>query len=117
MEETEKKEIVFKYIVPDHVRDLYVNGAYGGLDMAGNIHMTLFNERHPLPEAVTHELRPDDAIGDVTQVAMGPDVIRLVQGSFIMNQRTALALRDWLNKKISLLEANTEGAPEGVTLQ
>jgi len=28
---TTKKEFTFKYIIPDHIQDCYVNGAFGGV--------------------------------------------------------------------------------------
>lgn len=96
-----KKSLTFKYVLPDNLRDFYINGAYGGLTPRGEISMHLYCERNPMPINMTHTINKNGSLSKTTTSEYGADVIRLVQSSVIMDVGTAIAIRDWLDDKIS----------------
>ena len=106
-----KKTFTLKYIIPDDLRDYYINGAYGGLTPRNEISMHLFSERRPIPLSSTHTINKDDSLSKHEKPEYGADLIRLVQSSVVMDVSTAKAIRDWLDNKIKFIE-KTEGKKE-----
>ena len=95
------KEFTFKYVIPDHIQDCYVNGAYGGLTPRNEISMHLFCERHPIPKTIKHKVNPDGSLSKEISTEIGGNVVRLIQSSVIMDEHTAIAIRDWLSDRIN----------------
>ena len=102
------KKFVFKYVVPEEVRDLYVNGAWGGITPRNEIHMHLFSERSAIPEKVTHKINPDGTLSIESEVEFGGDFVRLIQASVVFDLKTAISIRNWINDKILFLEGLKE---------
>jgi len=48
--------VSFRYVYPDDLHDLYVNGLWGGVTPRNEIYVHFFSERHPIPKIVTHEV-------------------------------------------------------------
>lgn len=103
-----KKTFTFKYIIPDDLRDYYINGAYGGVTPRNEISMHLFSERTPIPLSLTHTINKNDTLSKESKPEYGADVIRLVQSSVVMDVSTAIAIREWLDKKIKFIEGKKE---------
>lgn len=99
------KTITFKYVYPEDLRDLYVNGVYGGVTPRNEIFAHLYSERLPIPKKVTHNILDDNKIGTIESSEKGGDVVRFIQTSIVMDKDTAIALRDWLNDRIKFIEA------------
>ncbi len=109
MTETKQDRIKFKYVIPEDLRDYYVNGMWGGVTPRGEIHMQFYNERHPIPKSITHKINNDTILGEVLEHDKGGDVVRAVQTSVVMDLSTAIAIRDWLNEKIDILQKQSTG--------
>jgi len=58
-----KPEITFKYVFNYGYNPTYVNGAQGGFSPRGEMVINFYLERQPLPEAISHEITPEGAIG------------------------------------------------------
>lgn len=101
----EKKpiQLVFKYVCPEDLRDLYVNGLYGGVTPRDEIYIHFYSERHPIPKKATHTLDKKGMVGKVGNMELGGDVVRLIQSSISMDVSTAVAFRDWLNERIDFI--------------
>lgn len=98
-----KKTVKYKYVIPDHIQDCHITGAWGGLFQNGNFHMHLFNERPPIPKQVTVQHDEDGSASEV-KAETGGDVVRLIQSSIIMDIGTAVSIRDWLDRMIKRFE-------------
>ena len=61
-----KPEITFKYVFNYGYNPSYVNGAQGGFSPRGEMVINFYLERQPLPEAISHEITPEGAIGRET---------------------------------------------------
>ncbi|MFA5181087.1 MAG: hypothetical protein WC405_07175 [Syntrophales bacterium] len=93
-------KITFKYVYPEDLRDLYVNGLWGGVTPRGELYVHFYSERHPIPKKVTHEITEDGALTGIADIQSGGDAVRLIQTSITMDVHTAVAFRDWLTKQI-----------------
>jgi hypothetical protein len=67
--------------------------------------MHLFCERHPIPKNIKHKVKADGTLSDEISTEKGGDVVRIIQSSVIMDENTAIAIRDWLNDRIKFLES------------
>jgi len=103
-----KKEFTFKYVIPDHIQDCYVNGAFGGVTPRNEISMHLFCERHPIPKNIKHKIKADGSLSKEELREVGGDVVRIIQSSVIMDEHTAIAVRDWLNDRLKYFESLRE---------
>jgi len=109
-DKAKKKKLAFKYVYPDNLRDLYVNGAWGGITGRKEVHIHFYSERPPIPKSVSHELNADSTLGKQIKEETGGDIVRLVQASIIMDFNTAVSIRNWLNRMMeSLQEEETHG--------
>ena len=100
--------ITFKYIFKYDYNPVYVNGAHGGVSPRGEIIANFYLERQPLPNEITHAIKPDGSISaDV--IAVEPEnlersVVRYVSSGVVLNHQNAKALHNWLGEKIAELE-------------
>ncbi|MCK9391692.1 MAG: hypothetical protein M0Q01_09060 [Syntrophales bacterium] len=102
-------KITFKYVHPEDLRDLYANGIYGGVTPRGEIYIHFYSERHPIPKKATHKIDEHGVPKKDGDIEIGGDVVRLVQSSIILNEGTAVSLRDWLNDRLNYLKKLKEG--------
>lgn len=105
--------ITFKYICPDDLRDLHVNGLFGGVTPRDEIYIHFYSERHPIPKRATHKLDEKGVPSKEADIEVGGDVVRLVQASISLDIGMAIAMRDWLNEKIKFISSSKEEAPHG----
>lgn len=103
-----KDKITFKYVHPENLRDLYSNGLFGGVTPRGEIYIHFYSERHPIPKKATHSIDDKGLPSKDGDIELGGDVVRLVQSSIIINEGTAIALRDWLNERLDVLNKMKE---------
>lgn len=108
-----KKRFAFKYVIPEHLRDCYVNGAWGGVTPRKEIHMHLYSERTPIPKEIIHYINKDGTISKKGAQIKGGDVVRLIQSSAIMDVGAAVAIRDWLNRMIEAAEGPKKSKKKG----
>jgi hypothetical protein len=106
-------KITFKYVCPENLRDLHINGLFGGVTPRDEIYIHFYSERHPIPKKSTHEIDEHGVLSKEAEMEIGGDVVRLVQASIALDINTAVAMRDWLNEKINYIIASKEDAPNG----
>jgi hypothetical protein len=98
------KKITFKYVHPEGLRDLYVNGLWGGVTPRGEIYAHFYSERHPIPKKAIHEISEDGSLNPTVEIESGGDAVRLIQASICMDMQTAIAFRDWLTNQIDIVD-------------
>lgn len=98
------KELKFKYVIPDHISDCYVNGLWGGVTPRDEINMHFYSERHPIPKEAIYRMAETSTTSEQSEEPVfGGDVVRLIQASIIMDLNTAIGIREWLDDKISFI--------------
>lgn len=101
-------KITFKYVCPSDLRDLHVNGLWGGVTKNDEVYIHFFSERGPIPKTATHDLDDQGFPGKEATLELGGDIVRLVQCSIAMTAATAVVFRDWLNERIDEINARKE---------
>lgn len=97
------ENITFKYVYPDNLPDLYVNGLWGGTTPRKEIYVHFYSERLPIPKTIIHELGKNKTVGKPKSIEQGGDVVRLVQASLVLDVHTAIEFRDWLDRRIKFI--------------
>jgi hypothetical protein len=103
-----QSKITFKYVHPADLRDLYVNGLWGGVTPRGEIYAHFYSERHPIPNKSTHEIKDDGSFDRIGKTETGGDAVRIIQSSVTMDVQTAVAFRDWLTDQINVINKRIE---------
>ncbi|MBN1689011.1 MAG: hypothetical protein JW893_07930 [Candidatus Omnitrophica bacterium] len=104
MGEKKKRSLKFKYVIPDNLRDLHVNGAWGGITPKKELHIQFYCERNPIPNYIEHEITPDQKLGEILEKNLGGDVVRIIQTSIIMDLDTAKTFNQFINDLIQKAE-------------
>ncbi|QKC83957.1 hypothetical protein [Mesorhizobium sp. NZP2077] len=106
------KAIKFHYIKSPLARDIHVNGVFGGINpVTGDLHLSVFAERPPIPTAITFELSSEGSLGpEVGDSREGRDgMVRIVQDTLYLDFATALSLHQWLKGHLgNFLKAHPE---------
>jgi hypothetical protein len=84
-------------------RTLFVSGAWAGLTPTGLIQIALFNDLHPMPEMVTHDIVAD-AIGPETDKLEKRGVIREVEATILIPPQIAQSLLPLMQQMIDQAE-------------
>ena len=103
----------FDYIKSNFHRVVHVDGVVGGPNAYGNIVLSFWSERFPIPQQVAHAI----AATEHGTASLGAEVlservtrkaaVREVDVSAVLSPTIAKALRDWLDTHIKLLENTT----------
>lgn len=118
----QKPEITFKYVFNYGYNPSYVNGAQGGFSPRGELVINFYLERQPLPEAISHEITAQRAIGRETNVEpadLASSMVRYIDTGVVMNYENAKVFHAWMGEKLreveELQKARTafENAPVG----
>ena len=87
-------------------RTVHADGIFGGLTPTGNIHISFWNQRSPIPLLMEYDLSPEGTIGnEIIESRIGKSgMVREIDVGVSMNLDVAVSLRKWLDEKISVLE-------------
>ena len=102
-----KPEVKFKYLFNYGYNPTYVNGAQGGFSPRGEMVINFYLERQPLPEAISHEITPEGAIGQETSVEPSDllkTMVRFIDTGVVMNYENARVFHAWLGEKLHEVE-------------
>ena len=105
--------LAFHYIKAPEYREISVNGAIGGPTPHGDISMSLFGERYPIPRIVEYavpgkpgeQITFDEGAAQPVNVETRQGVIRHIEVTAYMGLDMAKRLHGWLGKQIEMLEA------------
>ena len=106
----QQQEIKYNYLKSQSYRNIHADGFFGGVTPTGNIHLSAFSERHPIPKIIHHSLeaqvegayRLGNELLDKREVLEGS--IRELEIGIYFDVRAARALRIWLDEKIQTIE-------------
>ena len=96
--------VSFKYIFPSDLKELHVNGAFGGVAPDGMIRMALYSERQAIPNVEKRLMNPDKTLGDQKEEEKKYEYVRIVQASLVFNDNVATSFINWLDGRIKDLE-------------
>jgi len=102
-----KPEITFKYVFNYGYNPTYVNGAQGGFSPRGEMVINFYLERQPLPEAISHEITPEGAIGRETGAEpkdLAHSMVRFIDTGVVMSYENARVFHAWMGDKLREVE-------------
>lgn len=109
MDEPKPDTIAFHFEKVPNYATHHADGVLGGETPSGDIFLSFFVERPPIPKYIEHEVLPDGRLGDVVGYDSREGIYREIQTGIVMSRTAALALLDRL---IALLEDETESDEE-----
>jgi len=102
-----RPELTFKYIYNYGYNPNYVNGAQGGFSPRGEMVIHFYLERQPLPNAISHEITTEGAIGRETAVEpedLAQSMVRFIDTGVVMSYDNARVFHAWLGDKLREME-------------
>jgi hypothetical protein len=104
---SKKSELTFKYVFNYGYNPTYVNGAQGGFSPRGEMVINFYLERQPLPDAITHEITLEGAIGRETGVEpknLANSMVRFIDTGVVMSYENAKVFHAWMGDKLREVE-------------
>lgn len=107
--------IRYEYETEQNAKLEYAHGVWGGVNPHGEIELNFYTESDKLPTVSERIVSPDGSIGhEIIPVENDPKVVlRNIHTRVVMNYNTARAMYDWLDEKLTSLEAEWEAAGAG----
>lgn len=102
----------FHFIKSNFFRVVHADGVWGGVAGRGDIHISFFSERPPLPKVSSVEISPDGTFKE-SNIETKSGVIREVEVDVVMNLDTARVFHTWLSQKIADSEKLEQAITEG----
>ena len=106
----EPPRITIHNIKSPFFRTVHADGLFGGVTPHGYIQMSFWNERAPIPQIIEHEIESNGTLGkEIEASRIGKTgLVREVDVDVIMNLETAIAVKKWLDEKITVLMTAVE---------
>ena len=92
------------FIKSNYFRVIHADGAWGGTTPAGNIGMTFYSERSPIPTRLVHKITPDGKLGGELSRTVRKGIVREAEVQVVLSVGVAKALISWLENKIQNVE-------------
>ena len=81
-------------------RVIHVDGAFGGLTGRGYINAALYSERRAVPRVTEQKYNENGLVGTEQIIRSRQNVVREVEVDVMLDYGAAVAIRDWLDRKI-----------------
>lgn len=93
------------YIKNNDFKTVQGNGVFGGITHNGQINMSFFTDRAPIPKKITLDIDPGsgEILSEIERECK-EGIIREVHFGVLLDKETAKRIVDWLNEKISILD-------------
>ena len=114
-DETSQKAqtISFDFIKSSAYRVVHADGAWGGLNVRGNIFMAFYVERPAIPTRITNAITPEGRLGEELSREQRPAVVREVEVGVVMDLVSAKSLHDWIGAKLEEAKELQATEPQG----
>lgn len=99
--------VKFTYSKSSYFRVIKVDGAWGGISPSGDIVMSTYNERAPIPDVQEFNITAEGKLNLVTQETTSQGIMREVEVAMSMRPEAALAMANWLLDKVRQIEKLT----------
>jgi hypothetical protein len=104
-------KVKFDFKESQQFRIVHVDGAFGGPTPGGSLYLSLFNERHAMPDRVVHAIEGFQVGAEIVDERVASDAItRTNEVGVIMSFDSAKVLRDWLTRQIDDMEKRVAAA-------
>ncbi len=97
--------VTFHYIKSPQFREIFAEGMFGGVTPRGYISVALYKERFPIPKSITNAFDEHGVLNNEVKRDGKEGVVRLVEANVYFDRNAATSLVQWLQDKISELDA------------
>lgn len=109
-EEEQPKQITFHYKISPEYKVYALHGVYGGVNAFGEIIMSCYTERGPIPRMEVFQINEKGALEEPpTEREIKDGAIRDVIAGFSLTPQSARSLAVWLNQKADDLDKMKSG--------
>ena len=107
---SDKDKIRFHYIKSNDFKIVHVDGVFGGLTPTGDIFVSLFNQRPPIPQITVQAIKESGELGDeiLAERVSKDGIIRQLEVGISMRPDVAEAFVKWLQERLAEVKKNTE---------
>ena len=99
---SDAKKIAFHYIKSNQFRVVHVDGALGGITPTGDIFVSLYSQRGPIPQKTVQEVNESGEVGDeIMEERVSRDgLVREIEIGISVRPEVAKNLINWPQKKV-----------------
>ena len=90
----------FDFVKSNNFRVVTASGVIGGITPTGQISVSVYNERPPIPKRVVHRVLPDGSLGPEIEAEREcrDSILREVEFCMILDHDTAMKMAVWLRR-------------------
>lgn len=102
MEPTAKDKVKFHYIKAGYFRVVHMDGVFGGLSPTGDIFMSIFSQRPPIPQVTVQPVKEDGELGEeiIAERTVKDGLVREIEVGIAVRPEIAETLIKWLQEKV-----------------
>lgn len=102
MSSTEKDKVKFHYLKANYFRVVHMDGVFGGLSPTGDIFMSIFSQRPPIPQITVQPVKENGELGDeaLSERIVKEGVVREIEVGIAVRPEIAETLIKWLQEKV-----------------
>lgn len=102
MSSPEKDKVKFHYIKANDFRVVHMDGVFGGLSPTGDIFMSIFSQRPPIPQTTVQPVKENGELGDelMSERIVKEGIVREIEVGIAVRPEIAENLIKWLQEKV-----------------
>jgi hypothetical protein len=102
MSTSEKDKVKFHYLKANDFRVVHMDGVFGGLSPTGDIFMSIFSQRPPIPQVTVQPLGEKGELGEelLSERVVKDGVVREIEVGIAVRPEIAETLIKWLQEKV-----------------
>lgn len=100
-----KDTVKFLYVKSNYFRVVHADGAFGGLTPRGELFMSVFSERAPLPDVTVQAVEKGQLGQEIIEQRQASDgIVREIEVGIVMDLVVAKSVVAWLSDRIKIVE-------------
>jgi hypothetical protein len=102
MNPPEKDKVKFYYIKANEFRVVHMDGVFGGLSPTGDIFMSIFSQRPPIPTMTVQPVKENGELGDelMSERTVKDGLVREIEVGIAVRPEVAETLIKWLQDRM-----------------
>jgi hypothetical protein len=102
MSASEKDKVKFHYLKANDFRVVHMDGVFGGLSPTGDIFMSIFSQRPPIPQVTVQPVNEKGELGDeiLPERIVRDGLVREIEVGIALRPEIAENLIKWLQERV-----------------
>jgi len=105
-----KDKVKFHFIKGNFFRVVHVDGVFGGLSPTGDIFISVFSQRPPIPQSIVQPVNERGELGDelLSERHIKDGLVREIEVGLTVRPEVAESIIKWLQEKVDQYKAVRE---------